>query len=45
MSIAIVASPFGSIVFSSCSIARTSVSLSAGMLTEVVAVELDPLRA
>ena len=42
MSIAIVESGFASTVFSSCSIARTSVSDSSGKLTDVSAVELLP---
>lgn len=42
MSIAIVDSGFASLVFSSCSIARRSVSDSSGKLTEVSAVELLP---
>jgi hypothetical protein len=42
MSIAIVDSAFAAPVFSSCSIARTSVSDSSGRLTEVSAVGLLP---
>ena len=42
MSIAIVDSGFAPAVFSSCSIARTSVADSSGKLTEVSAVEVLP---